>query len=94
MLMCDACQNYMLTTTKQHNTIQKQQTELKTLKTENTRMREALEQERYNSQMKIEKLNQKLDEGRNYLMGVRPDELQIDNILEILGFGKNGLEAK
>ena len=55
---------------------------------------EVLEQERYNCQMKIEKLEQRLNEGRDYLMGVRPNQLTVEDALEAFDFGRNGLKTE
>ena len=55
---------------------------------------EVLEQERYNCQMKIEKLEQRLNEGRDYLMGVRPNQLTVEDALGAFDFGRNGLKTE
>ena len=43
--------------------------------------------------MEIEKISSQLDKGRNYLMGIRLDELTVEDALEAFGFGKNGLKS-
>jgi hypothetical protein len=35
----------------------------------------------------------RLNEGRDYLMGVQPDKLSVEDALEAFGFGRNGLET-
>jgi len=62
------------------------------MKTANISQKE-LEQERYNTQMKIEKVSSQLDNGRTYLMTVKRNELTVESALEAFGFGRNGLKT-
>jgi hypothetical protein len=39
----------------------------------------------------IRELNQRLENGRHYLMGVKPSELKVEEALEALGYNRNGL---
>lgn len=37
-------------------------------------------------------LQQRLENGRHYLMGVQQNEITVEDALEAFGFGRNGLE--
>lgn len=37
------------------------------------------------------KMYRKLDEGRDYLMQVEPEDITVEDSLEAFGFGRNGL---
>lgn len=41
---------------------------------------------------KISELGERLNEGRHYLMSVQPKDLTVEDALEALGFGRNGLK--
>lgn len=38
-------------------------------------------------------LSQRLENGRCYLMGVKPSELTAEDALEAFGYGRNGFES-
>lgn len=42
----------------------------------------------------LHKYYKQLEEGRDYLMQVEPDEITVENSLEAFGFGKNGLDNR
>ena len=48
-----------------------------------------LEKERLENQ--LAELNKRLEDGRSYLMQVKPSELKVEDALESFGFGRNGL---
>lgn len=39
----------------------------------------------------IKELNDRLQEGRHYLMSVQSNEVTVEDALEAFGFGRNGL---
>jgi hypothetical protein len=43
------------------------------------------------SEEKSSKMNESLSNGRHYLMGVRSEDLTVEDALEAFGFGRNGL---
>ena len=42
----------------------------------------------------LAEVNKDLHNGRDYLMGVQPNELSVEDALEAFGFGRNGLLSK
>ncbi|MBE0662532.1 MAG: hypothetical protein IH597_08700 [Bacteroidales bacterium] len=40
----------------------------------------------------VRELNQRLENGRHYLMGIQPPELTVEDTLEAFGYNRNGLE--
>ena len=40
----------------------------------------------------VRELNQRLEQGRHYLMGVRPNEITVEDALLAFGYDKSGFE--
>jgi hypothetical protein len=41
----------------------------------------------------VRELNQRLEQGRHYLMGVKPSEINVEDALEAFGYDRSGFET-
>lgn len=57
----------------------------------NRTMIHKLKEQNVELKKRLNELSNQLNEGRRYLMGVKPSELNVEDALDAFGFGRNGL---